>query len=164
MVLVFTAGVLLLALVHSLQVAGSSEVVLVLTAGVLLELVHSLQVAGSSEVVLVLTAGLLELVVLTMSAGVDELDHALQVWLSASEVVLVISMGLLDVVLSRTGVRTSTGSVEEDDSQGFQPSAETEPKMAAAAATVVAFISFALISEGFHEKIIFTLGKLRLLV
>lgn len=124
--LVFTAGLLLLELVHSLQVAGSSDVVLVLTAGVLLVL----------EV------------------------HSLQVWLSLSEAVAVTSTGLLVVVLSRTGVLESTGSAEEDDSQGFQPSAETEPKKAAAAAIVVAFILFDLISEGFHEKIIFTLGKL----
>lgn len=55
-VLVFTAGVLLVEEAHSLQVAGS---VLDFAAGVLLELVHWLQVAGSSLVVLVLTAGVL---------------------------------------------------------------------------------------------------------
>jgi len=78
---------------------------------------------------------------------VEELVHALQVWLalSFSEVVLLWSMGLLVVVLSRTGVFEPTGSVEEDESQGFQPSAETEPKRAAAAATVVAFILFDLV-------------------
>ena len=114
--LVVAAGVLLLS--HALQVAGSSEVVLVLTAGVLLEEVHSLQVAGSSLVVL--------------SAGVDELVHALQVWLSESGAVV---LGLLEVV-SRTGVFESTGSVAD----ASQPSAETEPISTAAAAKVVAFI------------------------
>jgi len=55
-VLVFTAGALLVEEAHSLHVAGS---VLDFAAGVLLELVHSLQVAGSSLVALVLTAGVL---------------------------------------------------------------------------------------------------------
>ncbi len=76
--LVFTAGVLL-ELVHSLQVAGSSVVLLVLTAGVLLVLeVQALQVWGS------------ELLVLVRSAGVEELAPALEVLLSLAEAVLVV--------------------------------------------------------------------------
>lgn len=111
---------------HSLQVEAGSVDVLVWTAGVLeVEVSHSLQCDGSALLVL-----LLVLVSLTgvVSETVLEGSHALQV-----------EAAPVEVVVSRTGVLDVTGSVEVELDQ-LSHSAEAEPRMTAAAATVVALI------------------------
>lgn len=144
---------------HAVHVAGSEAVVevvdpdtLLLVLLLLLLLDHAPQPAGS-ELVLVEALGVL-LVLVVPEEVLLVADHALHVAGSADEdVVLFVDVLELDPVVQAVQVEGSTsvlvllvlvvfevvdGSVELD--QPSHPSADTEPKRAAAAANVTAFM------------------------